>query len=100
MGIRLFVYLFILFLGSIVGLKKIVSEKVLEKVNIIQISVLLVLLFVMGIRIGLDKKVVSSFLELGFQAVIISIFSIFFSILFIRLIKKYIVTNKVESDCE
>lgn len=93
MGTRLLLYLGILLIGALAGYKELGGKKLESKLNIIQIICLLFLLFIMGVRMGLDDKVISSFLELGFQAVVISIFTIAFSVLLVKLAKKLIVRN-------
>ncbi|MGF7058183.1 LysO family transporter [Brassicibacter mesophilus] len=93
MGTRLLLYLGILLIGALAGYKELGGKKLESKLNIIQTICLLFLLFIMGVRMGLDDKVISSFLELGFQAVIISIFTIAFSVLLVKLAKKLIVRN-------
>ncbi len=91
MGTRLLLYLAILIIGALAGYKELVGKKLESKLNIIQTICLLFLLFIMGVRMGLDDKVISSFGELGFQAIVISIFTITFSVLLVKLVKKYIV---------
>ncbi|WP_427339989.1 LysO family transporter [Caloranaerobacter sp. DY30410] len=93
MGIRLLLYLIILILGALVGYKQLGSSKADYNLSKIQNISLLFLLFVMGVKMGLDDRVVSSFLELGFQAIIISAFSIFFSVLLVKSVKSYIVKD-------
>ncbi|QXM06538.1 LysO family transporter [Crassaminicella indica] len=90
---RLMLYLFILAVGAFIGLKGNLKEQITSKINTIQALCLLFLLFIMGIKIGVDKKVLSSFFKLGYQAVILSAFSVFFSVLFIKLIKGYIIKD-------
>lgn len=63
---RLLLYLSILLIGGIIGYKGILSDKITSKVNLIQIICLLVLLFTMGIRMGADKKILSSFMKIGY----------------------------------
>ncbi|QIB28187.1 lysine exporter LysO family protein [Caloranaerobacter azorensis] len=87
---RLLLYLAILILGALVGYKQLGSSKVDCNLSKIQSISLLFLLFVMGVKMGLDDRVISSFLELGFQAIIISAFSIFFSVLLVKSVKGYI----------
>ncbi|MBS4540035.1 LysO family transporter [Clostridium sp. D2Q-11] len=100
MGIRLILYLAIIFLGGIVGYKDLVHKTVVSKMNLIQSLCLLSLLFIMGIKIGGDKKVISSFFKLGYQAVIISVFSIALSVLFVMAIKKFVIDKDEEEGDE
>lgn len=96
MLIRLAVYLSILAIGGLIGYKKGLRKEIANKIDTIQVICLLFLLFIMGIRMGLDDKVISSFLKLGYQAVIISVFSIGFSVIFVRFVSKFISKNTEE----
>lgn len=96
MGARLILYLGILLLGALVGYKELGGKKIVSKLSIIQTICLLFLLFIMGVRMGLDDKVVSSFLELGFQAVIISVLTIVCSVICVWAVRKYIVKRGVK----
>lgn len=98
MGLRLFLYLGILVLGGIIGYKDKVSKKLQANLSTIQNICLLFILFVMGITIGINNEVISNLLSIGFKAGIISIFTVVFSILFVYLIKRFIVleSDKIE----
>ena len=99
MGLRLALYLGLLILGSIIGYKDKVSGKLEENLDKIQNICLLFLLFVMGITIGMNEQVVNNLLSIGMKAVVISIMTILFSIIFVKLIAKYIISesDKIES---
>lgn len=99
MGFRLLLYLGILTLGGLIGYKDKVSEKLQSNLNLIQNICLLFLLFVMGITIGINEEVISNLLSIGAKAGIISIFTIVFSMFFVRLIRKFIILegDKLES---
>ena len=56
MGVRLILYLALLIIGGMIGYKDLISEKFNSKLGIIQNICLLFLLFIMGIRIGLDDN--------------------------------------------
>lgn len=96
MGLRLLLYLAIILLGGIVGYKEFVHKKIVGKMNLIQSLCLLSLLFIMGIKIGGDKEVISSFFKLGYQAVVLSVFSIALSVLFVIIIRKLVFDGKKE----
>ncbi|WP_425449586.1 LysO family transporter [Dethiothermospora halolimnae] len=100
MFFRIFLYLGILLLGFFISRKSLVSKKVINKIDKIQGIALLFLLFIMGFKIGSDEKVIKSFLSIGFKAIILSIFSIFFSVLLIKGVKRFIVSKegKVKSN--
>lgn len=99
MSTRLLLYLFVLLIGGLFGYKGIISEKILNKLNLIQTICLLFLLTIMGITIGIDDKVISSFFSIGFKAIIISVFTVGFSIIGVYLLSKYILKrrDKIES---
>lgn len=79
-------YLLILGFGAIIGNKKLLKESVLAKLDHLQTISLLLLLFIMGVSIGLDREVVTSFASIGLQALIIATFSVVFSIVAVKLI--------------
>ena len=81
--------------GGFIGFKVEINEKYIGFINKGQTLILYTLLLVMGFKIGGDKKVLSSFFNMGFNAIILSIFSITFSVLGVRFVKKYINTNEL-----
>ncbi|WP_312906802.1 LysO family transporter [Tissierella praeacuta] len=91
MGLRLTLYLGILALGGIIGYNDKVSERLQANLNKIQNLCLLFLLFIMGITIGINDRVISNLISIGFKAGIISFFTVLFSIIFVGFIKKTIV---------
>ncbi|SKC69616.1 LysO family transporter [Maledivibacter halophilus] len=91
---KILLYIMIILLGALFGYKDLVSEKIFSKISTIQYICLLFLLFVMGIKIGINKEVLSSFHKLGFSAIIISIFSIGFSVLGVKLISNFILSKE------
>jgi uncharacterized membrane protein YbjE (DUF340 family) len=99
MGSRLLLYLGILILGAYIGFKDKISEKMKSQLNNIQNICLLFLLFIMGIKIGIDENVINSFFSLGLKAVIMSVFTVGFSIIGVFLVSKFILgrKDKIES---
>lgn len=94
MGVRLIIYLTILLVGAFIGYKDIIHKTIVSKMTLIQTICLLVLLFIMGIKIGGDKAVIISFYEIGYKAIIISLFSIVMSVILVRLIKNFVLNDK------
>ena len=86
-------YLGILFIGALIGYKDLVKGKLGDNLGLIQDICLLFLLFTMGITIGLNEEVVNNILGLGFKALVISICTIIFSILSVRVIKGLVITK-------
>lgn len=98
MGLRLLLYLSLLIIGGFIGSRDLITEKLHSKLGMIQNICLLFLLFIMGVRIGLDDDVVSSFLSIGIKAFVMALFSIIFSTLLVRLIRNIVLGNKGESE--
>lgn len=94
MGLRLLLYLGILGIGGMVGNRYQLNEKSLSRLSLIQSLCLLFLLFIMGVKTGLDKDIIESFLNIGFKALFISIFTISFSVLGVYLVKRQYYKNE------
>lgn len=95
-------YLIILTIGIFIGSKNLLKESIIKSLDRIQAVSLLLLLFVIGISIGMDKNVIISFVTIGGQALVLAIFSIIFSILGVKSISKHVFMSKEkeeESDC-
>lgn len=82
---NIIMYFSLLLVGILVGRNEKVEKMLETKLGIIQSLCLMLLLFIMGVKIGMDDKVLSSFGKLGFKAVIITVFTVSFSIIFLRL---------------
>lgn len=77
---RLLLYLAMLFIGIYIGSKKMSGEKEYSVVQKAQTAALIILLFTMGIKVGADDKVISSMKTIGWNAFVITVFSIAASI--------------------
>ena len=88
MGLRLLLYLGVLLIGGIIGGRVKIIENIDKNLGKIQNISLLFLLFVMGVSIGINDKIISNLLSIGFKAGIISIFTIIFSIIAVYIVKK------------
>lgn len=88
MGLRLLLYLGVLLIGGIIGRRGKIIENIDKNLGKIQNISLLFLLFVMGVSIGINDKIISNLLSIGFKAGIISIFTIVFSIISVYIVKK------------
>ena len=88
MGLRLLLYLGVLLIGGIIGGKLKIIENIYKNLGKIQNISLLFLLFVMGVSIGINDKIISNLISIGFKAGIISIFTIIFSIIAVYIVKK------------
>lgn len=82
---QLLLYLGMLLLGVLIGYFEMGHKKLEQVLGKLQIGSLLLILFVMGIRLGGDKKVVNSLGDIGLQAFLLALGSILFSIFFVFL---------------
>lgn len=88
MGFRFLVYIAMLAIGIFIGVKGMSHKKILDQMDKLQLGALVVLLFVMGIRIGADNTVVSQVGDLGLKALIITVGAVVFSVLFLWILRK------------
>lgn len=91
---RILLYILIIFLGALLSAKGTLKESFMAKLSSFQFISLLILLFIMGVSIGVNDQVINSFYKIGYQALVLAIFTIVFSILFVKLASKYILTEK------
>jgi len=81
----IFIYVCIILFGVFLVRKKLVPEKLLKKVSLLQSLSLYLLLGAMGYKIGADDRLISNLHVLGVKALIITVSAIIFSILFVKL---------------
>lgn len=70
----------------------------MNNVGTIQTFALLFLLFVMGVKIGLDKDIIYSLGTIGLQSIFLAVFSIIFSIIGVRIISSKVLREKVKTE--
>lgn len=90
MGTRLLMYLAVIMLGALIGAKASLGDQLKKRLGSIQTACLLLLLGVMGIKIGMDQGVIDSFLQIGYRAIVMSIFTISFSIIAVFMVKRLV----------
>lgn len=90
MGLRLLLYLGILCIGIFIGIKNVFPERLMKRMDKLQLIVLFILLFIMGLRIGADDTVVDSLGFLGIEAFIIATCSIIVSIGCVFIARKFL----------
>ncbi len=91
-------YLGILTIGALIGYKFNISERVSNNLEKVQNFCLLFLLFTMGITIGMEDEVVNNLFSIGIKALILSVFTIVFSVIGVRVIKKYVYIEGDDND--
>lgn len=88
MVFRILLYVSLMFVGVLVGRSGKLSSKILNKLDLIQLICLLFLLFAMGISMGTNEKVMSSFSTIGLKSAAFAVLSIIFSVFFVLIFNK------------
>nr|WP_312577629.1 LysO family transporter [Sedimentibacter sp.] len=94
MAFRILLYFFLLAVGWLLSNKGYIHEKLIAKISNIQTLFLFLLIFIMGIRLGMNEQVVSSIGQIGFKSVIFTLFTAGFSVLFVFIIRKRFITDE------
>ncbi len=79
--------------GLLLGRSGKLSKRLMSKLDLIQFICLLFLLFAMGISMGTDEKVMSSFSTLGLKSAVFAGFTISFSILFVFIFNRFLLSG-------
>lgn len=87
-------YMGVLLAGGFIGARSLSKPGLLKGSDTLLSGALLVLIFLMGVKIGLDEMVLSSFRTIGYQALVLVLFSMVFSILGVKLVAKYVLRWK------
>ena len=81
----IFIYICIILFAVFLVRKKLFAEKLLKKISLLQSLSLYFLLGAMGYKIGSDDRLISNLHILGVKALVISVFAMVFSIIFVKL---------------
>lgn len=95
---RIFLYIAIISIGAWLGAGGKLSKGFTQKLSKLQFASLLLLIFVMGVNIGINDDVINGFYKLGFQAIILAVFAIAFSIFFVKLASGYVQRGRKDSE--
>lgn len=93
MALRVLLYFGLLAVGWLLSNKGLIYGKLMSKISHIQTIILFGLIFVMGVRVGMDEQVVSSIGQIGVIAAIFAIITSSMSILFVYIIRKKLFTD-------
>lgn len=94
MAVKLLLYMLLLSIGLILGRKGIFGEKVYESLDLLQMICLMLLLFMMGINLGANKKIVESIATIGFKGITYGLSTVIFSIIFVNIYARFIYRRK------
>lgn len=81
-------YLGLLILGGLLSYKGLVHKELFHRLDMVQLICLFVLLFTMGLRIGMDDKVIEAFAQIGFHASIFAAFTVIGSVFFVMVFRR------------
>lgn len=87
-------YLVILLAGVFISSRNLMKTQTSKLVDPLLTGSLLSLIFLMGIKVGMDENVLSSFRTIGWQALVLVTFSVGFSILGVRLVAANVLRGK------
>lgn len=93
MAFRILLYFGLLAIGWLLSNKGYIHDKLVGKISAIQTLFLFILIFIMGVRLGMNEQVVSSIGQIGFKAVVFALFTAGFSVIFVFLVRKKIITD-------
>jgi len=82
--LRILLYVFIILAGALISSKGMLNEMVEKNLSKLQYASLLLLLFIMGVNIGIN-----TFGKLGLQAIVLSSASIVLSVAAVKLVSIY-----------
>lgn len=88
MAYRILLYFGLMAVGWVLSSRGCIHKKLMNRISLIQTFFLFGLIFVMGIRVGMDEQVISSIGEIGFKAFIFAAATSGFSVLFVYLARK------------
>lgn len=81
-------YLALLIVGGLMSYRGWIHKGLSEKIDKLQLACLFLLLFVMGIRIGMDDRVIKGFAQIGMHAVLFGLFTIMGSVIGVHMLLK------------
>lgn len=88
MALRVVLYFGLLALGWVLSSKGLIHSGLMKKISHVQTVILFGLIFVMGIRVGMDEQVVSSIGQIGVKAAVFAAVTAGLSILLVYAARK------------
>ncbi|MFA9422490.1 MAG: DUF340 domain-containing protein [Sedimentibacter sp.] len=92
---RVFLYFSLMAVGWFLSNRGLINTKLMNKISLIQTIILFGLILIMGIRVGMDKQVISSIGQIGIIAAVFAVLTSGFSILFVYIARKKFITNSI-----
>ncbi|WP_313342269.1 DUF340 domain-containing protein [Sedimentibacter sp.] len=94
MALRILLYFGLLAVGWLLSSKGLIHNNLMKKISGIQAVILFGLIYVMGVRVGMDEQVLSSIGKIGLTAAVFAAITVAFSILFVYLLRKKLFSDK------
>lgn len=95
MGFRIILYFGILAAGWFLSYRGFIHTKLMGKISKIQSVILFGLIFIMGVRVGMDEQVVNSIGQIGLKAFVFALSSASMSVLFLHIALKILASIKI-----
>jgi uncharacterized transporter YbjL len=86
---RILLYILIIIAGALISSRGLLNKVVEKNLAKLQYASLLLLLFIMGVNIGINDQIINTFGKLGLQAIVLSLTSIVLSVAAVKLVAVY-----------
>lgn len=93
MALRVLLYFGLLAVGWLLSNKGFIHDKLMGKISHIQTVILFGLIFIMGVRVGMDEQVISSIGQIGIMAFVFALVTALVSMLFVYVVRKRLFTD-------
>jgi uncharacterized membrane protein YbjE (DUF340 family) len=93
MVFRVLMYFGILALGWFISSKGKIHGKLMKKISSIQSIILFGLVFIMGVRIGMDEQILSSIGQIGLMAAVFAALTASMSMIFVYAARKKVISD-------
>lgn len=93
MALRVLLYFGILAVGWFLSSKGKIHTNLMKRISSIQSIILFGLIYIMGVRIGMDEQILASIGQIGITAFVYAVMTGAFSILFVYLLRKKFIAD-------
>ncbi len=93
MALRVLLYFGILAVGWFLSSKGKIHENLMKRISVIQSIILFGLIYIMGVRIGMDDQILSSIGQIGVMAAVFALVTASLSILFVYVARKKLIAD-------
>jgi uncharacterized membrane protein YbjE (DUF340 family) len=88
------IYFVLLGIGGVLSYKGIIHDKLLKRAGYMQMVFLYMLIFVMGLRLGMNRQVIESIGTIGFKSGVFAVLTAAGSIMGVFVVDKTIIKSK------